>query len=186
MLPLSDEDSAKLALAESAKKVSDLKAKQWEIAKSAVIILAFLAAVFHGDLKYASLPIPNYVKLAILGFYFGYFCLIFWQSSSNVERYKGIYRMAAQQLYSEAAKAMYFPDDSKKKDSPKGSEKMIEDEGRLQWFLFLVVAAFFVLVLIQIYAPLKKETEACPCGHTSLHILPHVGPAAAEMRPEWS
>ena len=50
---LNDEESSKLALSEAAKKVSDLKARQWEISKNAVVILAFLAAVFHGDLKYA-------------------------------------------------------------------------------------------------------------------------------------
>jgi len=46
---LNDEESSKLALSEAAKKVSDLKARQWEISKNAVVILAFLAAVFHGD-----------------------------------------------------------------------------------------------------------------------------------------
>src|SRR5277367_5594562 len=67
---LNDEESAKLALSEAAKKISDLKARQWEISKNAVVILAFLAAVFHGDLKYALLQISILWKYLVLGFYF--------------------------------------------------------------------------------------------------------------------
>ncbi len=141
---LNDEESSKLALSEAAKKVSDLKARQWEISKNAVVILAFLAAVFHGDLKYALLQMSNVWKYLVLSFYFAYFCSIFWQAFSNTNRYKGIYKKAAEQLYSAAAQEKYFQN---------RSENMIEDEGRLQFFLFLVVVAFFVLVLLQIHLP---------------------------------
>ena len=92
---LNDEESSKLALSEAAKKVSDLKARQWEISKNAVVILAFLAAVFHGDLKYALLQMSNGWKYLVLSFYFAYFCSIFWQAFSNTNRYKGIYKKAA-------------------------------------------------------------------------------------------
>ena len=140
---LNDEDSAKLALSEAAKKVSDLKAKQWEISKNAVIILAFLAAVFHGDVKYSLLQAPTWLKYVVLGFYFAYFCSIYWQAFSNTNRYKEIYKKAGQQLFSRSAQQEYF------QDKP---ANMIEDEGRLQIFLFLVVVAFFTLVLVQICA----------------------------------
>jgi hypothetical protein len=142
-LPLNDQEAAKLALTESGKKVSDLKARQWEITKNAVVILAFLAAAFHGDLKYVVLPLGDCAKYAVLIFYFSYFSSIFWQASSNANRYKTIYRTAAMQLFSAVAQSAYY------KDKP---ENMIEDEGRLEWFLFLVVFAFFVLVLVQICA----------------------------------
>jgi hypothetical protein len=70
---LNDEESAKLPLSEAAKKVSDLKARQWEISKNAVVILAFLAAVLRGDLKYALLQISNLWKYLVLSVYFAYF-----------------------------------------------------------------------------------------------------------------
>jgi hypothetical protein len=141
---LNDEESAKLALSEAAKKVSDLKARQWEISKNAVVILAFVAAVFHGDLNYAFLRISNLWKYVVLVIYFAYFCVIFLQAFSNTNRYKVVYKKAAEQLYSAAAQERYFQN---------RSENMIEDEGRLQIFLLLVVVAFFALVLVQVYLP---------------------------------
>jgi hypothetical protein len=53
-----------------------------------------------------------------------------------------IYRKAGQKLYSSSAQHEYF------QDKP---ANMIEDEGRLTLFLFLVVLAFFLLVLVQIH-----------------------------------
>lgn len=163
---LSDEESAKLALSEAAKKVSDLKARQWEISKNAVIILAFLAAVFYGDVRY-SLQAPTWVKYAVLVFYFSYFCSIYWQAFSNTNRYKEIYRKAGQRLYSLSAQDEYF------QDNP---ANMIEDEGRLQFFLFLVVAAFFVLVLAQIYAASHRQTAPSgPATSSGIHLTLGVG-----------
>jgi len=151
MLPLDDAEAAKLALSESAKKVSDLKAKQWEISKNAVVILAFLAAVFHGDLKYATLQIASCWKFVLLGGYFVYFCAIFVQSFLNTNRYREMYKSAAQQLFSEAAQEKYYKSDP---------ENMVEDEGRLQIFLFLVVVAFLALVVVQILSPATTATIA--------------------------
>jgi hypothetical protein len=138
-------------MSEAAKKVSDLKRQLWEISKNAVIILAFMAAVFRGDGQYIDLKSPHwkpYIKHAkcinagVLLLYFVYLCTIYWQARSNTNKYMEIYRKAGQKLYSDGALYQYF------QDKP---ANMIEDEGRLTWFLFLVVFAFFVLVLVQIY-----------------------------------
>jgi len=139
---LNDEDSAKLAMSEAAKKVSDLKKQFWEISKNAVIILAFLAAFFDGHLKYAVLKTRPWFKYLVLSCYFIYLCFIYWQAFSNTNKYKEIYRKAGQKLYSSSAQYEYFQDEP---------ANMIEDEGRLTVFLFLVVLAFFLLVLVQIY-----------------------------------
>ena len=163
---LNDEDSAKLALSEAAKKVSDLKAKQWEISKNAVIILAFLAAVFHGDVRYSLLQAPPWLKYAVLIFYFAYFCSIYWQAFSNTNRYKDIYRKAGQRLYSPDAQKEYF------ENKP---ANMIEDEGRLQGFLFLVVVAFFALVLVQICAPPQRQTAPSGPATSSIYSEANIG-----------
>jgi hypothetical protein len=158
---LNDEESAKLAMSEAATKVADLKKRLWEISKNAVIILAFLAAIFHGDVKYAVLGTTHWagcLKGLILLGYFLYFCSIFWQASSNTKRYMGIYRKAGQKLYSSSALREYFDDNP---------ENMIEDEGRLTWFLFLVVLAFFLLVIVQIVVgPSTTPVPVC-CSHLS-------------------
>jgi Fe2+ transport system protein B len=179
-LPLNDQESAKLALAEAAKKVSDLKAKQWEIAKNAVVILAFLAVVFHEDSKYVSLQITNHpalvvlIKFVVLALFLGVFSAIFRQAFSNTERYKTIYKKAAWTLHSDYAKKFYFDDKV---------EELVEDEGRLHWSLFAVVVIFAVLVVFQIVSPPKSVPHACPCTHTSLHIVPHADSTTAPTRP---
>jgi hypothetical protein len=142
---LNDEESAKLALAEASKKISDLKARQWEISKNALLILAFLAAVFHGDSKYVLLHIPKRLQYLVLVLYIVYFGSIFLQTFSNLNRFKEIYKKAGGRLYSKAALQEYFS----------GSHRgMLEDEGRLQFFLFvIVVVAFLALTIVPMFAP---------------------------------
>ncbi len=62
-----------------------------------------------------------------------------------------MYKSAAQQLFSEAAQEKYYKSDP---------ENMVEDEGRLQIFLFLVVVAFLALVVVQILSPATTATIA--------------------------
>ena len=174
-LPLNEQDAAKLALTESAKKISDLKTRQWEIAKNAVIILAFLAAVSRGQLKYPKHW--DWLLYAIPCLVFAYFCTIFWQVFSNTGRYMTVYRKAAQKLFSLDAFELYYQKDP---------DNLIEDEGRLSIFLFSVVAVLFLLVLFQIYVPSNKPTGAPAGTQTTSRVVPHADSATAKMRSEWS
>jgi hypothetical protein len=172
---LGEQESAKLAMSESAKKLSDLKAKQWEIAKNAVVILAFFAAVSRTELKYP--PCLDFLRYAIPCLVFAYFATIFQQASKNAGRYRTIYRKAAQDLFSAEAFVSYY-----KKDP----EELIEDEGRLSVFLFVVVAVLFLLVLFQIYTPSSKPTGGTAGMHATVHLVPHADSAVAEMGSSWS
>jgi len=117
-LPLNEQDAAKLALTEPAKKISDLKTRQWEIAKNAVIILAFLAAVSRGELKYPKHW--DWLLYAIPCLVFAYFCTIFWQVFSNTGRYMTVYRKAAQKLFSLDAFELYSQKDPGQPDRGRG------------------------------------------------------------------
>ncbi|HWZ97714.1 MAG TPA: hypothetical protein VN025_08135 [Candidatus Dormibacteraeota bacterium] len=170
-LPLNDQESAKLAMSESAKKISDLKAKQWEIAKNAVIILAFLAAISRGELKYPQHW--EWLRYFVPSLVFAYFCTIFQQASRNMGRYMTIYRKAAEKLFSADAFELYYQKDP---------DNLIEDEGRLSAFLFSVVAVLFLLVLFQIYVPSNKPTSAPAGTQTSARVVSRADSTTGEMR----
>src|ERR1039457_5388750 len=90
-----DEESAKLALSDTSKRISEIKDRQWKVATHCALILVFLATIFNDNSPWFKTKIPTCYQYVLVAAVVVYFVSIFTQTLKNIGRFKNIYNEIA-------------------------------------------------------------------------------------------
>jgi hypothetical protein len=153
--------SAELIWCEASRKITDMKKRQWDVTTNTLVILGVLIAVFHRDP-----PIVDFrafVEVVISLIILGYYASNFWQAHNNVQKFKKIYAGVASDYIIHPSFYEYY---GIKRTAPGKilarldltPGEILEDEGRFEAALAIVVVLFFGVLQYQIFCGYIKLT----------------------------
>jgi len=131
---LSIEKASEIALDHCSKKVTEIKKRQWDVVHSTLLIFGFLFTVAEKQwLSKGGIRIVALLTVVYFGF-------IFWQTITNMKRFKRIHKEVFEQTMPEEIRQRFDRE-------PEGP---FEDEGRITWGLAAVVVAACILLISKI------------------------------------